>query len=107
MDKQMINRNPGAIPLVPQAAKDETQSDWFQSVSPNLSPRSIQYLQRLDLPNPGTDRDTAELIWMHALASGYGPLYLSENADVIRENWPRIPLPTSREVLMASAALGR
>lgn len=107
MDKQMINRNPGAIPLVIQAEKDETQSDWFQSVSSNLSPRSAQYLQHLGLPNPDADQSTAELIWMHALAIGYSPAYLSDNADGIRENWPRIPLPESCVDLLASAALGR
>ena len=32
---------------------------------------------------------------------------LGDNADGIRENWPRIPLPASREALLASAALGR
>ena len=48
-----------------------------------------------------------ELIWMHALAIGYSPSYLSDNVDGIRENWPRIPLPASREALLASAALGR
>ena len=44
---------------------------------------------------------------MHALAIGYSPAYLRDNADGIRENWPRIPLPASREALLASAALGR
>lgn len=51
--------------------------------------------------------ETAELIWMHALAIGYSPDYLNENADGIRENWPRIPLPASRDALLASSALGR
>lgn len=73
----------------------------------NLSDRIRSYLDELSLPNPDTDCDTAELIWMHALAIGYSPEYLSDNADGIRENWPRIPLPASREALLASAALGR
>ena len=107
MDKQMINRNPGAIPLVIQAEKNATQADWFQSVSSNLSPMSVEYIKQLGLPCPDTDRDTAELIWMHALAIGYSPAYLNDNADGIRENWPRIPLPETREALLASAALGR
>src|SRR5690606_21817955 len=38
---------------------------------------------------------------------GYSPAYLTENADGIRQDWPRIPLPASREALEASAALGR
>ena len=51
--------------------------------------------------------ETAGLIWMHALATGYSPDYLSENADGIRQDWPRVPLPATREALLASAALGR
>ncbi|OGA95048.1 MAG: hypothetical protein A3E79_08095 [Burkholderiales bacterium RIFCSPHIGHO2_12_FULL_61_11] len=73
----------------------------------NLSSAVRQYLAALGLPNPDTDRDTAELIWMHALAIGYSPAYLRKNADGIRENWPRIPLPETRAALLASAALGR
>jgi hypothetical protein len=43
---------------------------------------------------------------MHALAIGYSPAYLTENADGIRDNWPRVPLPNSKERLLASADLG-
>jgi hypothetical protein len=48
----------------------------------------------------------AGLVWMHALAIGYSPAYLGENADGIRRGWPRIPLPANRKALEASAALG-
>ncbi|MGH8543200.1 MAG: type ISP restriction/modification enzyme [Gammaproteobacteria bacterium] len=43
---------------------------------------------------------------MHALAIGYSRAYLTENADGVRRDWPRIPLPADREALQASAALG-
>jgi hypothetical protein len=43
---------------------------------------------------------------MHALAIGYSPAYLTENADGIRRDWPRIPLPGSRRALELSASLG-
>jgi len=43
---------------------------------------------------------------MHALAMGYSPAYLSENADGIRIDWPRVPLPSSKQALLDSAALG-
>jgi hypothetical protein len=43
---------------------------------------------------------------MHALAIGYSPAYLTENADGIRRDWPHIPLPADRKALEASAALG-
>ncbi|MHB9097638.1 MAG: type ISP restriction/modification enzyme [Syntrophales bacterium] len=47
------------------------------------------------------------MIWYHALAVGYSPAYLVENADGIRQDWPRIPLPQAKDALIASAALGR
>lgn len=73
----------------------------------NLSPTVRAYLTRLGITNPDADSGTAGLIWMHALAIGYSPAYLSENADGIRQDWPRVPLPASREALEASAELGR
>ncbi len=44
---------------------------------------------------------------MHALAIGFSPAYSRENADGIRQDWPRIPLPADRDTLLASAELGR
>lgn len=73
----------------------------------NLSESARQYLADLGLPNPDHDLETAQLIWMHILAIGYSSAYLQENADGIRQDWPRIPLPKSRELLLASASLGR
>ena len=72
----------------------------------NLSAQAREYLRSLKLKNPDADARTAGLIWMHALAIGYSPAYLTENADGIRRDWPRIPLPASRKALEASAALG-
>ncbi len=77
------------------------------SITANLSPTARAYLATLRVPNPDNDHDTAALIWMHALAIGYSPAYLRENADGIRQDWPRIPLPNSKELLLASAALGK
>ncbi len=72
----------------------------------NLSAQTREYFRVLRLKNPDADARTAGLIWMHALAIGFSPAYLTENADGIRRDWPRIPLPDSRKVLEASAALG-
>jgi hypothetical protein len=73
----------------------------------NLSKAARAYLATLGIRDPDADAETAGLIWMHALAIGYSPAYLAENADGIRRDWPRIPLPHSREALDASAELGR
>jgi hypothetical protein len=72
----------------------------------NLSAAARSYLESLRLKAidalPG-----AELIWLHALAIGYSPAYLRENADGLRRDWPRIVLPDSLAALKGSAALGK
>jgi len=73
----------------------------------NLSPVARAYLQNLKLPDPDRDAETAALLWLHALAIGFSPAYLAENADGIHQDWPRIPLPAERDTLLASAELGR
>jgi hypothetical protein len=73
----------------------------------NLSSEARVYLQALRLPDSDKDAETAGLIWIHALAIGYSPAYLDENADGIRQDWPRIPLPATKKALLASTELGR
>ena len=72
----------------------------------NLSPMARAWLAGLALPNPDNDPAIAALPWYHALAIGYAPAWLAENADGIRQDWPRVPLPGNAELLSASAALG-
>jgi hypothetical protein len=76
-------------------------------VGPNLSPSARAYLASLGIADPDASECNASLLWMHALAIGYSPAYLAENADGIRQDWPRIPLPKSMQALEASTALGR
>jgi len=73
----------------------------------NLSTSARQYLADLGFSNPYEDTDTALLIWMHALAIGYSPAYLQQNHDGIHQDFPRIPLPKSRDLLIVSANLGK
>ncbi len=89
--------------LSPTLFDDEVSS----RATANLSPSAHSYLASLGLPDPDADQATAELIWYHALAIGYSPAYLAENADGIRQDWPRVPLPWTQESLIASASLGR
>ena len=117
-DGQIISVNPSAIPFwlrseipaakIPQAGLfDEAATADDNTIRANLSVAARSYLASLGLPDPDSDRDTAALIWHHALAIGYSPAYLAEHADGIRQDWPRIPLPASAEALRASAALGQ
>jgi hypothetical protein len=66
---------------------------------PNLSVAADTYLSRLDC--------TAEEIFYHTLAMLHAPTYHTENAGALRQDWPRVPLPGTAELLRASAALGR
>ncbi len=123
-DYHLLRPNAVAIPLMLRAvakskAKKDDGNGEFGSIlheaapayhvgkiTANLSPAARAYLVKLGIKNPDDDADTAALIWMHALAIGFSPAYLAENADGIRQDWPRIPLPDSRAVLLASAELG-
>jgi predicted helicase len=84
-----------------------TQVPAEPTITANLSETSRAYLKELGIGDPDKDAKTAGLIWMHALAIGYSPAYLSENADGIHQDWPRIPLPKTKKALMKSAELGR
>ena len=88
---------------------DGRQGELFNSgtETANLSPAARAYLRTLGIQEPDRDLDAASLIWLHSLAIGFSPAYLTENRDGIRQDWPRIPLPVSRESLIASASLGQ
>jgi hypothetical protein len=85
----------------------EPEDKIDQTIKANLSPTARSYLATLSLPDPDADPETAGLIWMHALAVGYAPAYLTENGDGIRQDWPRVPLPDTAEALTNSASFGR
>ncbi len=72
----------------------------------NLSSLGRSYLEKMEIPNPAEPAKD-DLLLSHCLAVGYAPTYLSENADGIRGDWPRMPLPNSKDALIHSAELGR
>jgi len=66
---------------------------------PNLTRFAREYLASLGC-------EAAEL-FHHIIAVLHAPAYREENAGALRQDWPRIPLPNSADVLRAGAALGR
>jgi hypothetical protein len=66
---------------------------------PNLTTAAKQYLERLQV--------TPEDLFHHCLAIMHAQQYRTENADALRQDWPRIPLPADATVLRRSAALGQ
>ena len=73
---------------------------------PNLSSKALAYLQQLGIDDAKTHKDSATLVWLHALAIGVSPLYVEQNGEAVRSDWPRIPLPGSEQTLRESAGLG-
>lgn len=49
----------------------------------------------------------AEQVFFSTLTTLWSPAYRSENATALRQDWPRIPIPSDPKVLAASAELGR
>ncbi|MEQ1604468.1 MAG: type ISP restriction/modification enzyme [Pyrinomonadaceae bacterium] len=96
---------------IDEGKQTENQDSLFgkaeEITKANLSASARIYLQSLGFSNIDDDAETASLIWYHALAIGYSSEYLNENADGVRQDFPRIPLPANRENLIASAELGR
>lgn len=72
----------------------------------NSSLAARAYLSQLGLADSDKDAAAREALWLHALAIGYSPAYLADNADGIAIDWPRIPLPDDRPLFDASVSLG-
>ncbi len=69
------------------------------TTSPNLSDAAAAYSTGLKV-KPDT-------LFYHALAMLHSSAYRNENSGALRQDWPRVPLPKSREALLASAELGK
>ena len=81
-------------------------SSLFDAVSDgkpkaNLTDPAKEFLADLRLGNK------PEELFYHTLAILHSPEYRVENSGALRQDWPRVPLPKSREALLASAELGR
>jgi len=67
--------------------------------APNLSPSATKFLA-------GVGATADDLFW-HTIAVMHSPEYHQQSEGSLKQDWPRIPLPATRETLLASAALGR
>jgi hypothetical protein len=65
----------------------------------NLSTKAEEYLASVG--------ESHEALFFHAIAILHSPAYRTENQGALRQDWPRIPLPTDAQILKASAKLGR
>lgn len=80
-------------------------SSCFVKLNPLLDQGNLTHGARSYLDSLGAG--TIDVLWQHVLATGYSPAYLRENASGISQDWPRIPLPNTRDLLQALAELGK
>ena len=66
---------------------------------PNVSAEASAYL--------ASRGESGEELFYHTVATTYSPRYRRENSGALRQDWPRIPLPDSKDALFASAELGK
>jgi hypothetical protein len=81
-------------------ALDEDQTTW----QPNFSVAAIAYAQALGFA-PQLHREDAEAVWLHALAVIFAPMYGVQNRDMLRNAYPRVPLPATQTALQARTLL--
>jgi len=89
----------GLSSYFPLMVRDPNPIHSADPPKPNLSAGAASYLASL-----GADRDA---LFFHIVATLHSPTYRTENQGALKQDWPRIPLPATRRVLLASAALGR
>lgn len=66
---------------------------------PNLSGTAAKYI--------ATKSANIGMLFEHALSVLNSPSFRAENVGGLRQDWPRVPLPTNTDSLRASAELGR
>jgi hypothetical protein len=98
-DLNVIEANVQMFPLLLVRGARAGGVSGVSDTVPNLSSAAVAGVSELAVPKDAP--------FFHALATLHAPLYGNENADALRQDWPRIPLPATRERLEASAALGR
>ncbi|NOS71762.1 MAG: N-6 DNA methylase [Verrucomicrobia bacterium] len=72
-----------------------------KKIKPNLTQAALEYLADRKLGKQ------PEELFYHLVAVMHTNGYQVENGGALQQDWPRVPLPKSREALLASAELGR
>jgi hypothetical protein len=89
----------GLSSFFPLLVKDPSPMHAHEPPRPNLSEKAACYIA-----SAGSD-PTA--LFFSTVAILHAPAYRRENQGGLKQDWPRIPLPATKELLLASAALGQ
>lgn len=97
----------GKTPSSKKKSKSQDQLSAFDhqpevpvGTVPNTSSRVQAWASQIGIA------ELSKPLWFHVLAVCCSPAYLEENADGVLADWPRVPLPSSKSLLDASAGLG-
>lgn len=90
IDQHVMHKDAYVVPfwLAGEGASEAANAQLFTlavadspSRRPNLSARALAYLAALGIDDVESSQESAALLWLHALAIGYSPLYLEENGE--------------------------
>ena len=73
----------------------------------NLSDEARNWMSELGFCNPDTDDDVAALPWFHILAICYSRRYAEGNIEMLKVDYPKIPMPSNSDGLLRSSKLGK
>jgi hypothetical protein len=97
----LMDRSASCFPV--RLVDDSSQHNLFSKdrapIRENISDEGRQYVSAMRC-------DSLSLAY-HCLSVLHAPHYEERNAGGLRQDWPRIPLPKTKEALEASASLGR
>jgi hypothetical protein len=103
--RHLVERGANLFPLllVPDKANHlfEKNAAQVNDRQLNLSEGALKYLRSVGR------YEEAAFLFHHLVAILHAPAYAIENAGALRQDWPRIPLPSTKDALLHSADLGR
>lgn len=73
----------------------------------NLSKKARQWMANLGFLDIDSNDAHASLPWFHILSICYSRAYISDNAKMLKVDYPSIPMPDNRDRLVISAELGK
>jgi hypothetical protein len=98
-DHHIVESNVGMFPLLIKATPTLYQGTDPEIFRPNLSEDAERFIKRA--------KSSAATMFFHILAVLNSPNYRAENAGALRQDWPRVPMPSSVHLLTASGQLGQ
>ncbi|MDX6527996.1 MAG: hypothetical protein QOH41_286 [Blastocatellia bacterium] len=98
-DLNVIEANVQMFPLFVNTPQQRALHDTCSPEAVNVSERALNYVRQLET--------NTEDCFFHALSILHSPRYRAENSGALRQDWPRIPLPATKDTLLHSAELGR